>query len=78
MDWDQHDPDLEQNPRNRRLGVNHAPNEQEAQEMGQSASLTPRSITLVTMRPTVKIYNKNIHTNLDGARILRILAYFPA
>ena len=40
--------------------------------MGQSASFTPRSITLVAMRPAVKIFNKNIHTNLDGARILTI------
>ena len=78
MDWGQHDPDLEQNPRNGDLRINHAPNEQETQEMGQSASFTPRSITLVAMRPAVKIFNKNIHTNLDGARILRILAYFPA
>ena len=54
------------------LRVNHAPNEQEAQEMGQSASFTPRSITLVSMRPAVKIFNKNIHANLDGARILRM------
>ena len=60
------------------LRINRAPNEQETQEMGQSASFTPRSITLVAMRPAVKIFNKNIHTNLDGARILRILAYFPA
>ncbi len=40
------------------LRINHAPNEQEAQEIGQSASVTPRSITLVAMRPTVKIFNK--------------------
>ena len=40
------------------LRINHAPNKQEAQEMGQSASFTPRSITLVAMRPAVKIYNK--------------------
>ena len=40
------------------LRINHALNKQEAQEMGQSASFTPRCITLVAMRPTVKIYNK--------------------
>ena len=38
--------------------MNHAPNEQEAQEMGQSAIFTPCSITLVAMRPAVKIYKK--------------------
>lgn len=37
--------------------MNHAPNGQEAQEMGQSA-ITPCSITLVAMRPPVKIYKK--------------------